>query len=302
MADTNVDVLVIGAGIAGLAAATRTAACGLTTICAEEQMFGGLVLNVAELDPVPAGRPVHGAELASGLMEESAAAGATYCGDGVLGIERQGPLFRVQTSGDTVHARMLVVASGARLKPLDVPGERELEHRGVAHCADCDAMFYTGRDVVVVGSGDSALQEALVLARHCRNVLIVHRGSEVRARAGFVEAIGRCANVRWIPDSTVREIRGTSEVEAVVVQDARGALSEIACAGVFPYVGLQPNTSFLPLDIARDERGFLPTDDRLQTSLPGVYAIGAVRARFGGSLDDALADAERVAGFLSPPT
>lgn len=294
MADTTSDVLVIGAGIAGLAAATRAAEIGLATICAEEQMFGGLVLNVAELDPAPAGRSVQGAELSAGLMEAAGAAGVVHCADAVLGLERKGPLLRVQTSGDPVLARSVVVASGARLKALGVPGEQEFEHRGVAHCADCDAMFYAGGDVVVVGGGDSALQEALVLARHCRTVFIVHRRDRFRARQHFVAALAALGNVRPMMEATVREIRGTSGVESVLIERASGATEEIHCSGVFPYVGLQPNTAFLPARVGRDGGGFVLVDGLLQTSLEGVYAIGAVRAGFRGSLDDAFVDAQNV--------
>jgi thioredoxin reductase (NADPH) len=208
MADPQSDLLVIGAGVAGLAAATRAAERGLITICAEEQMFGGLVLNVGELDPAPAGRSTQGAELSAGLMEEAGAAGVVHCADAVLGVEPAGPAFCVRTCGDTLTVRTIVIASGARLKTLGVPGEQEFEHRGVAHCADCDAMFYAGGDVVVVGGGDSALQEALVLARHCRTVFIVHRRDRFRARPHFVEAIARLGNVRLVLASTVREIGG----------------------------------------------------------------------------------------------
>jgi thioredoxin reductase (NADPH) len=298
MANDAADVLVIGAGIAGLAAAVRAAEQGLTTICVEEQMFGGLVLNVGELDPVPAGRPAQGAVLASAIMEEAAAAGVAYCADGAIRVDPNGQVFRVETTGDVVTARTIVVASGARLRSLDVPGELEFEHRGITHCADCDAAFYAGRDVVVVGGGDSALQEALVLARQCKTVFIVHRRSQLRARADLVGAISRQTNIRLIPNSVVKEIHGKSQVESVLVQDAHGTVNEMACSGVFPYVGLQPNTSFLPAEVRRDDSGFLLTDNQLKSSLEGVYAIGAVRSGFGGLLDDAFADATRVIDIL----
>jgi thioredoxin reductase (NADPH) len=298
MADDPVDVMVIGAGIAGLAAATRAAKHGLTTICVEEQMFGGLVLNVAELEPAPAGRPAQGPELAAALMEEAAGAGVVYCPDGVVRVGRQGEMLDIETTGEAVVARTIVIASGARQKTLDVPGEREFEHRGVAHCADCDAMFYAGRDVVVIGGGDSAFQEALVLGRHCKTVFIVHRRSELRARRGFVEAVLRQQNIRFVPESVVKEIRGTSEVESVVVQDRHGETREIICSGVFPYVGLRPNIAFLPEDVHLDRCGFLLTDAELKSSLQDMYAIGAVRSGFGGSLDDAFADATRVVDVI----
>jgi thioredoxin reductase (NADPH) len=301
MAERPVDLLVIGAGVAGLAAAALAAKCGLTTICAEEQMFGGLVLNIGELDPVPAARPAQGAELAAGLMEEAAAAGVAYSAEAVRRLNPEGSMFRAETAGDDVVARAVVIASGARPRPLDVPGEQEFEHRGVAHCADCDAPFYAGRDVVVVGGGDSALQEALVLSRQCKTVFIVHRDSPLKARPDFVDAVARRRNIQIVPLAMVREIRGTSNVESVFVRDVGGIDREIPCAAVFPFIGLQPNTSFLPAGLRCDDRGFLLTNDRLEASLKGAYAIGAVRSGFGGSLDDAFADGERVIEVLQSP-
>jgi len=298
MAERSNDLVVIGAGVAGLTAATLAAKHGLTTFCAEEQMFGGLVLNIGELDPAPAARPAQGAELAAGLMEEAAAAGVTYSGEAVHRVSPDGPMFRVETAGEVVVARTVVIASGARPKLLGVPGEQEFEHRGVAHCADCDAAFYAGQDVVVAGGGNSALQEALVLIRQCKTVFIVHRGSSLTAHPRFVDAISRHPNIQLVTRATVREIRGAAGVESVLVQGEEGAVREIGCTGVFPYIGLQPNTSFLPAGMACDEHGFLRTNDRLEASLAGTYAIGAVRSGFGGSLDDAFVDGERVIDAL----
>lgn len=300
MAERRADLVVIGAGVAGLAAAALAARHGLTTICAEGQMFGGLVLNIGELHPAPVSRPTQGADLAAGLMEEAEAAGAVYSGDEVHRLTPDGPVFRVETAGENVIARRVVIASGARLRPLGVPGEKEFEHRGVAHCADCDAAFYAGRDVVVVGGGDSALQEALVLARQCKTVLLVHRDAALDARRHFVDAVSRQSNIQVVSRSTVREIRGNADVESVVLQDDGGFLSDVPCAGVFPYVGLQPNISFLPAGMQCDDRGFLLTNDRRESSLKGAYAIGAVRSGFGGTLDDAFADAQRVVEAFQP--
>jgi thioredoxin reductase (NADPH) len=297
MSDQPADLVVIGAGVAGLTAATLAARRGLKTICVEEQMFGGLVLNIGELDPAPAARPAQGAELSAGLMEEAAEAGVAYSNDAVTRLERAGSLYRLETAGDAMLTRAVVIATGARLKPLDVPGEQEFEHRGVAHCADCDAAFYAGRDAVVVGGGDSALQEALVLARYCQTVFVVHNDALPTARSHFVDEVAKRANIRLMPFATVKEIRGRAEVEAVVVRGAGGD-SEITCAAVFPYIGLQPNTSFLSGQIKCDTGGFVITNDRLEASLDGLYAIGAVRAGFGGSLDDAFAEGERVVEAL----
>jgi thioredoxin reductase (NADPH) len=184
----------------------------------------------------------------------------------------------------------VIVASGAKLKRLGVPGEAALEYKGVSQCADCDGPMFKGQVVTVVGGGDSALQEALVLSRYCSEVHVIHR--ELRARQRWIEAISACRNVRMKAQSEVVAIEGADRVEAVRVR-WNGQDIMIPCAGVFAYIGLAPATDFLPANAQRDAKGALFTDDSLETTLRNVFAAGAVRAGFGGTLADAVRDAAR---------
>lgn len=286
------DILVIGAGVAGLAAAQQAADLGLRVAIAEELMFGGLVMNVNRLEPAPPGSPAAGGDLATEMMMRVADQGVQTLMSPVTSLEHQADgLFRVVTDESAPLARCVIVASGARLRKLGVPGEAELEHKGVAHCADCDGPLYRGKTTVVVGGGDSALQSALVLAQYCPRVHLVHRGTAFSARPGFVKAVGETPAIEVHLQTTVQAIEGSDEVTAVKLQGAAAAdVRSLVASGFFAYVGLEPNTAFLPASVDRIGRA-LRVDENLATSLPGMYAIGAVRAGHGGLITDAVRDA-----------
>jgi thioredoxin reductase (NADPH) len=296
MSELQYDVIVVGAGIAGLTAAREFADAGLATACIEAQMFGGLIINVNELEPAPPGDHASGVDLACALMEQATEAGLEAPIATVTAIARDGDALHVATDAGDYRARALVIASGAKLRRLGVPGEAELEHRGVAQCADCDGPMYKDQEVVVVGGGDSALQEALVLAHFCRSVHLVHRGERFRARADLVEAVAAHANIRPVLRTVVEAILGSAMVSGVRVRDlADASVREIPCTGVFAYVGLAPNVQFMPPEASRDANDRLVTDSSLQTTMPGVFAAGAVRAGCGGLITDAIADARQAA-------
>jgi thioredoxin reductase (NADPH) len=288
-------VIVIGEGVAGLTAANALAQSGLKAATFEAQLFGGLVINVNELDPSPDDRTVGGAEFASELMQSNGDLGVSSIAEAVTAIEATGASKRVTTSGGNYSARHVVIASGARLKKLGVPGEAEFEGRGVSQCADCDGPMYQNETVIVIGGGDSALQEALVLSRYCGRVQLVHRGSKFRARAHFVEQVRQNAKITTVWNAQLADIAGSKMVERARIRHGDGRSEDIACAGVFAYIGLEPNVDFLAAEYARDAAGFLTTSDRLETSVPGVWAIGAVRSGYGGLLSDAIHDARDVA-------
>ncbi len=295
MSTTSFDVIVIGEGIAGLTAAGALARHGLKTATFEATLFGGLVINVNELEPAPQDGAVSGAEFASELVQANAELGIASIQEEVTGLNLDGDIKHALTAGGSYNARHVIVASGAQLRKLGVPGEAEFEGRGVSQCADCDGPMYQGEDVIVVGGGDSALQEALVLAHFCRTVHLVHRGGSFRAQQHFVEQVKANPKIATIWNATVERIAGSRMVEKVCVKLGDGRVQEIPCAGVFAYIGLTPNSAFLPPHIARNDAGCVVTDDKLQTALPGVWAIGAVRAGYSGLLRDAADEGRRVA-------
>ena len=292
MATTKFDVIVIGTGIAGLAAARHAAQRGLKVAGIEALLFGGLVININELDGELSGS---GTDIASNMMGEISELGVENLSETVSALARDGDGIAVTTDGGTYRARAVIVASGAKLKRLGVPGEAEFEYRGVSQCADCDGPMYQNEEVVVVGGGDSALQEALVLANFCKRVHLVHRGAKFHARQQLADAVAANAKIQPLWNTIVEAVLGEKMVNKVRARDAAGKVSEIPCAGFFAYVGLEPNCEFAPPEIKRDARGALVTDAELQTTMAGVFAAGAVRAGCGGMLSDALADGEKAA-------
>jgi thioredoxin reductase (NADPH) len=298
MSTTAFDVIIIGEGIAGLTAAHALAKQGLSAATFEQQIFGGLVLNVNELDPAPPGGEAGGAAFAAEMTQANADAGVTSIQEPVAALAAADGGFNVTTGGGNYRARQVIVASGASLKLLGVPGETEFEGRGVSKCADCDGPMFQNETVAVIGGGDSALQEALVLSHYCGKVWLIHRGTSFSAQQRFIDQIEGNDKIETRFGTTVEAILGGQMVEKLRIKSGASS-EEIPCAGVFAYIGLKPNSEFLPADVKRDAHGFVTTSDGLETAVSGLWAVGAVRSGCGGSLEAAMADARRAADAVA---
>ncbi|HZN24029.1 MAG TPA: FAD-dependent oxidoreductase [Burkholderiales bacterium] len=296
------DVVVVGGGIGGLTAAWYCARRGLPTALLEaEGMLGGQVATVNTLDDWPATGEVSGVELANGMLEKLGNNSVDVIHEAVEAVRpaQQQGLLLVKTEKRTLRTRRVVAAAGAKLRALGAPGADGLRGKGVSQCAHCDGYFFKGQDVTVVGAGDSALQEALVLAPLARSVTIVVR-SQLRAKRAYVERAASAPNVKFVWDSEVDAVLGNGVVTGVRLRNVHsGATSELACSGVFPFIGVEPNTAFLPPSIRRDDSGRVITDDRMRTADPAIFAIGALRSGFSGELTGAVGEAAVAAATIA---
>jgi len=296
---TRYDLIVVGEGIAGLSCAAEAARLGLKTAAFEAGFFGGLVVNVNELHRFDEADGLSGMDHATRLASANKKAGVSSVQAEVRAIRPVDGGFEVDAGNGTFNARCVVIATGASLKKLGVPGEATYEGRGVSQCADCDGPMFTGAEVVVAGAGDWALQEARVLAQECSVVNVVHEGDALVACRDYVDAARAEPKIRFHAATTIESVLGNdSGMTGLRLRDAHGTRRELPAAGLFVMTGLDARSALAPAEVLRDEQGCLRVSNDLETAVPGLWAIGLVRSGFGGWLADAAAEARRVASLV----
>lgn len=278
------DLVVAGAGPAGLTAGLYAARAGMKVILVERMAAGGQMQSAGTIENFP-GFPegINGAQLGDLFRKQASAAGARIIISEVTQISavqdaRQGPYYLLKTEEQNFSASAIVLACGAAPRKLDVPGEEQLSGRGVSYCAVCDGPLFRGRDVVVVGGGNSACEEAVYLSRMARKVLLVHRRARLRADKVLQDRIARIPQINILWNSRVTKILGEERLRAVEIEDAQtGEKRELPAEGIFIYAGLRPNTDFLGGLVDLNEEGFIRADETLRASRPGIFAAGDCR-------------------------
>lgn len=271
-----VKVLVLGSGPAGFAAALYAARADLAPVLLTGMELGGQVSLTYTVENYP-GFPdgVGGNELVQLFQKQAEKFGARVEFDTATEIDLSQRPFRVKTYNTTYLADSLIVTTGAASRHLEVPGEKELTGRGVSYCATCDGWFFKEKDVMVVGGGDSALEEGLFLTRYANSVTIVHRRDQLRAGAVLVERAQNHPKMKFIWDTVVEEVVGKEAVKALRFKNLRsGETWEHPADGVFIFIGHTPNTQLFKGQIELDEQGYIKVDHLMHTSVPGVFAAG----------------------------
>ncbi len=272
----SVPVLIIGSGPAGLAAALYAARASLSPIVLTGTGLGGQVSLTYAVENYP-GFPegVGGSELVELFQKQAERFGAQLEYDTATQVDLSARPFQVKTENGEYLAETLIIATGATPLHLNVPGESELTGRGVSYCATCDGWFFKGKDVVVVGGGDSALEEAIFLTRFASSVTIVHRRDALRAGAILQKRAMSEPKIRFIWNSVVTNILGENEVTGVKLKNVNnGEISELPTQGIFIFIGHRPNTQLFEGQLELDDRGYLKTNVLMQTAVPGVFVAG----------------------------
>lgn len=273
------ELVIVGGGPAGLSAGIYGARARLRTLIVEKLACGGQAATTHRIENYPGfAQGITGPELMEQMESQAKGLGVEFAYAEAVGLRPESSGYVLLTDGEEIKGKTLIIATGTQPNTLGVPGEDDLRGRGVSYCATCDGAFFRDKDVVVVGGGDSAAEGALFLTRFARTIYVVHRRDQLRATKILGERLAAHPKIQLVWNKVVKQIQGEAFVERVLLADTRGGGDlEIAASGLFVYIGSNPNTEWLRADIVRNDQGYIITDERMQTSLPGVFAAGDVR-------------------------
>ena len=288
---SDYDVVIVGGGPAGLAAALYTGRMDLKTVVVDRGALGGQLLNTELIEDYPGFESILGSELATKMGEHARKFGVEVRDfEPVKEIDVEGTTKVVRLeAGEELRAPALIMAAGGLPRYLQVPGEKEFWGRGVSYCAVCDGAFFKGQELAVVGGGDAAVEEGEFLTRYASKVYIIHRRSALRAQPILVDRAKANPKIEFIFDAQVKEIGGDSKVR-IVRYEQRGEQKELAVGGVFIFVGFVPNSGLFKVHVDHDDAGYIVTDRNMQTSVDGVWAVGDVRSQLTKQIATAVGD------------
>jgi len=273
------DIIIAGAGAAGLSAAQYAARSNLNTLVIEEMASGGQALIIDRLENYPGfPEPINGYEFAVKMETQAKKFGAEFINASIQSIKKENTLFTVLTNSGQFKARVVIVATGAKHKTLDVPGEKEFAGKGVSYCATCDGPFFKNKKMLVVGGGDAACDESMFLAKLSANIILVHRRDRFRAQKALAQRVLNNPNIEVRFNTELKQIFGETQVtEVELFRNDQNSTYKEDIAVVFVFIGSIPQTALVP-DASLNEEGYIITNNKMETNIPGLYAVGDVRA------------------------
>lgn len=288
------DLVIIGSGPGGLTAGIYAARATLNTVIAEKGIAGGQVTTSDEVENWPGTQRINGSELALNMAQHVQAYEVDTISREVAEIIPGEDCHRVRFDNDEIlETHTVILGTGGSPRKLDIPGEEEFYGKGVSYCAVCDGFFFRGKTVVVVGGGDSACEEAAYLAKLADKVYIAHRRDQLRATRLLQKRVLETENIEilWNTVLTAIKVKGDDGVGAVALQDTvTGDTRSLDTDGVFVFIGFVPNNSVVPTGVELSEEGYVVTDEKCETAIPGIYAIGDLRYKFARQIITAAAD------------
>lgn len=287
------DIIIIGAGTAGLSAAIYCERSGKHAIVFDSLGYGGQIINTPSIQNYPGIKDISGFDFATGLYEQAQNLGAEIKNEEVLEISDSDNEKEktVKTDSGEYKAAAVIIASGAKNRPLGLDREKELIGSGVSYCATCDGMFFRGKDVAVAGGGNTALEDAAFLANYCRKVYIIHRRDEFRGDKSAQDALKKHENVEYVMNSNVTKLIGEKNLEKIeVTNKISGEKTEIPVSGIFVAIGQAPENERFKNVCDLDKAGYIISDESCTTKTPGIFAAGDCRAKKVRQLTTAAAD------------
>jgi len=289
--DQILDLVIIGAGPAGLAAAIYAKRAMMNFVLLEKWFPGGEIAKTYEVDNYPGIFHVSGPELTDRIIDHAKALGAEAVLDSVVEVDLKGPVKTIVAEQATYKAKTVIIATGASSRKLGVPGEEELIGRGISNCATCDGALYRGKNVAVIGGGDVAVEDAIYLARMCPKVTLIHRRDQLRAAKVLQDKVMSIPNVEIVWDTVVSKVNGSDVLESVELYNKKlDKAWTIDVDALFVAVGMDPNSQFVQGQIELAQGGWIPTNDDCETTIPGVFAAGDVRKKALRQVVTAVAD------------
>jgi thioredoxin reductase (NADPH) len=292
MAEKNYDIVVVGGGPGGLTAGMYGARAKMRTILLEKYMPGGQIANTEEVEDYPGFETISGAELAMKMTDHAKKFGLEIVSDEVKEIYCDGnDRIVAAASGDIYRAKAVIVSTGGSPTLLKVPGEKEFTGKGVSYCAICDGNFFRGQVIAVVGGGDAAVEEGMFLTKFGSKVILIHRRDQLRAQKVIQDRAFKNKKMEFIWDTVVESINGDSKVRNLSLKNVKtGDKSKLEVGAIFVFIGFRPNSNLFREEIKKDSSGYIITDDKMETSIKGIYACGDVRHQLVRQITNAVGD------------